>query len=340
MDFKVLSKYPENAELVVWEEFLAHASYTTHYTTPNFFTDPYIRGDRFSVLAMDGEKVMAVLTGVDNGKRIVSGMPVRPQAIFRKDSDRLQALEALKNGLLEKGGESLELVDLHTWEQVDGIESLGFRARECVDADSIIMLDLSLGADAIFKGFSQTRRNEIRKELKKGLIEIRELETDEQIRELYEIHKDWNTRKGNPADPFEDYERAMKQRDNRAVFIAVHEGKIVAGSYFRFCPGGVVEYAANNSLPEFQHLRPNDLIGWHAIQWACAGNFTHFSTGGSHLFLRRFGGEVFSAWHYRLDRTFLRRHEVKESLKQLAVRTYLALPDGARNRIKQALGKA
>jgi hypothetical protein len=339
MKFKIITDYPDPAALEAWEEFLGDASYPTHYTTPNFFTDPYIRGLRFALLAMEDEKVTAVLTGVDNGTSIVSGLPVRPQVIFRKGCDRLAAANSLKKGLFEKGGNALELIDFYTWEPVSDMEELGFRTRSCTGDDSIMMLDLSKGADEIFKGFSQTRRNEIRKELKKSLVEIRELETDEQIKELYEIHKDWNARKGNDPDPIVDFERAMKQRDNRKVFVAVHEGKIVAGSYYRFCPGGVVEYAANNSLPEFQHLRPNDLIGWHAIQWACAGGFTHFSMGGSHLFLRRFGGEEFSAFHYRLDRTFLKRHEVKESLKRFAVKTYMSLPDSTRKKIKQTLGR-
>lgn len=340
MDFKVLTEYPDNAVREQWEEFLRHASYPTHYTTPNFFNDPYIRGDKFAVLAMEGENIAAVLTGVENDRRIVSGLAVRPQVIFRTGLDRLAAIKVLTDGISEKGGKTLELIDLHSWESIEGVEALGFRSRHCTGEDSIIMLDLSKGTDEIFKGFSQTRRNEIRKELKKELVTIKELETDEEIAELYEIHKDWNSRKGNEPDRFEIFKSAMKQRENRKVFIALYEGGIVAGSYYRFCPGGVVEYAANNSLTEFQHLKPNDLIGWHAIQWACVGGFTHFSMGGSHLFLRRFGGEVFSAWHYRLDRTFLKRHEVKDSLKQFAVRTYLSLPDSARNRIKQTLGKA
>ena len=340
MAFKILTDYPDQATLEAWEEFLGDASYPTHYTTPNFFTDPYIRGERFAMLAMEDEKITAVLTGVDNGTSIVSGLPVRPQVIFRKGYDRLGAVNSLKEGLIEKGGNTLELIDFHTWEPVEGIEGLGFSSRICSGNDSIIMLDLSIGADALFKQFSQTRRNEIRKELKKGLVEIRDLETDKQIAELYEIHKDWNARKGNDPDAFEDFEKAMKQRDNRKVFVAIHEGKIVAGSYYRFCPGGVVEYAANNSLPEYQHLRPNDLIGWHAIQWACASGFTHFSMGGSHLFLRRFGGEEFSAFHYRLDRTFLKRHEMKESVKKFAVKAYLSLPDSTRKKIKQTLGRS
>ena len=67
MDWKLITKYPDDALREAWEEFLADASYPTHYTAPNFFTDPYIRGERFAVLAFEGEKIAAVLTGVDNG---------------------------------------------------------------------------------------------------------------------------------------------------------------------------------------------------------------------------------------------------------------------------------
>lgn len=340
MDWKLITKYPEGALRREWEEFLGNASYPTHYTTPNFFTDPYIRGERFAALAVEEDRVAAVLTGVHDGGRIISGLPVRPQTVFRKGCDTAAALQALLEAVLEKGGRHLELIDLHTWEPVGNAAGLGFSARSCTGEDSIIMLDLSKGEDRIFKEFSQTRRNELRKAIKNGLVEVRELRTDEEAAELYHIHVDWNTRKGNRPDPVEDFMEGVSQTGNRKVFIAVHEGKIVAGSYFRFCAGGVVEYAANNSLSEYQNLRPNDLIGWRAIQWACAGGFTHFSMGGSHLFLRRFGGEVFNAWHYRLDRTFLKRHEIKENLKRFAVKTYLSLPDSARQKIKQGLGKA
>lgn len=338
MESKILREYPESAIREKWEAFLPTATYATHYTGPNFFTDPYIRGSRIAILSFDGDEIVGVMTGVENSGRFISGLGVRPQTIFRKGSDRQAILRSMLDALITE--QSPELIDIYTWENVESAKSLDLASAQCTDENLIIMLDLSKGEEQIFREFSQTRRNEIRKALKKADVEIKELETGAEIAELYEIHKDWNSRKGNQPDSFEDFERAMKQRDNRKVFLALHEGKIIAGSYYRFTPGGVVEYAANNSLTEYQNLRPNDLIGWRAIQWACSQDFTHFSMGGSHLFLRRFGGEEFGAWHYRLDRTFLKRHEKKEALKKLAVKTYLSLPVSARQKIKQALGGA
>jgi lipid II:glycine glycyltransferase (peptidoglycan interpeptide bridge formation enzyme) len=201
------------------------------------------------------------------------------------------------------------------------------------------MLDLAKGADALFADFSQTRRNELRRAIKQDSLIVREPESEAEIAELYEVHKDWNARKGNQPDSREDFFTTANDRVYRKTLIAIFDGKIIAGSSYRFCPGGVVEYSGNNSLPEFQKLRPNDLIGWRAIEWACAAGFTHFSMGGSHMFLRRFGGRVQPAYRYTQDRTFFKLHRNREKLKRLAASAYMSLPLSARQTIKSVLGK-
>ena len=158
--------------------------------------------------------------------------------------------------------------------------------------------------------------------------------------ELYAIHCDWNERKGNTPDKFEDFEIAWKQKDYRKIFIAKHDGKIIAGSYYRFCPGGVVEYAANNSLTEFQKLRPNDLLG---LAFDSSGrvktDFRLYSMGGSHLFLRRFGGDTASTFRYKMDFTTLKIHNLKETVSDFGIKTYKSLPQPVRAKIKTVLGR-
>ncbi len=341
MNYQILTKYPDEKLLAAWQEFLADAACPTHYITPGFFTDPFIRGgERFAVLALEKEKITAVLTGVEAGKTIVSGLPVRPQIAFRKNTDRISATKSLVEGMLDKGGAGVELINFHSREPLAGIEKTGFTAERCSGGDTVVMLDLARGAEALFRDFSQTRQNEIRKAMKNDRLLIKDVETGAELNELYEIHLDWNKSKNTEPDAYEDFAQASRDKDYRKTLIAVYDGKVIAGTFFRFCAGGMVEYAGNNSLAQYQKLRPNPLIGWRAIEWACAGGFTHFSMGASHEFLRRFGGEITGGVCYTLDRTFLKRHEKKEKLKKLAVNTYLSLPVSARQRIKQALGKS
>jgi hypothetical protein len=340
MEYKILTAYPNEKTLAAWQEFLTCAEFPTHYVTPGFFTDPFVRGgERFVVLAMDGEKIAAVATGVDAGKTIVSGMAVRPQTAFRKDADRAEAAKSLLEGMREKGGDDLELLSFHTWQPIKGIRDLGMREEYCEGGDAVVILDLSKGAKVLFKDFSSTRQTEIKKAMKKTELTVKDLETEDEIDQLYAIHVEWNKRKGNQPDSREQFVKIAADRENRKTLIAVHEDKVIAGTFFRLCPGGLVEYAGNNSLEEFQKLRPNPLIGWRAIEWACENNLTHFSMGASHEFLRRFGGDIHANYRYTFDRTFLQRHVKKAQLKKLLVGTYLKLPVGTRRKIKQAFGK-
>ena len=340
MNYQILNKYPDEQTLAKWQEFLADAAYPTHYVTPGFFTDPFIRGgERFAVLAWENEKITAVLTGVDTGKTIASGLAVRPQTVFRKNIDRAAAAKALLEGMLEKGGDRLEVINFHSWEPVEESKKLGFSAEVCAGGDAVVMLDLAKGADVLFKDFSQTRQSELKKAMKKTELTVKDLETEDELDQLYQIHLDWNKRKGNQPDAREDFVKISQDKDHRKTLIAVYEGKVIAGTFFRFCREGLVEYAGNNSLEEYQKLRPNPLIGWRAIEWAAENGFTYFSMGASHEFLRRFGGDIRSNYRYTFDRTFLKRHEKKEKLKKLLVGTYLILPISARRKIKQAFGK-
>lgn len=89
---------------------------------------------------------------------------------------------------------------------------------------------------------------------------------------------------------------------------------MIAFNIFRFFPGGLFESAANCSLEEFMYLKPNDLLQWKGIQWACLRGMRRHSLGGAHEFLLRFGGTVVPIVHYRLDRTLLRRHDVRDKI--------------------------
>jgi len=246
----------------------------------------------------------------------------------------------LLEGMLEKGGKRLEVIKFHTWEPVEGIEKIGFDAETCAGGDAVVVLDLAKGGDALFKEFTQTRRSEIRQAMKKGEVTVKDLETEDELDQLYEIHLGWNKRKGNQPDSREDFVKVSQDKDHRKTLVAIYQGKVIAGTFFRFCRDGLVEYAGNNSLEEFHKLRANPLSCWRAIEWAAANNFSHFSMGASHDYLRRFGGDIRCNYRYTFDRTFLKRHVKKEKLKKLIVGTYLFLPVSARRKIKQALGKA
>jgi len=334
--FQVVTTTPDGNLADRWNDFLANAEFATHYVTPDFFVDPFAgRGERFAVLAINDGRIDAVVTGIRAGRRIVSGMEVRPQSAFRNGIERNKAAKAMIAGIAEFAGGSAELITLHSWETIGEIDGFGYQHEVAKDAAQVVMLDLAKGADVLFKEFSERRRTDLRKTMKQGLLEVKQLETEAELAELYEIHKVWNAQKGFTPDEFETF-RGILGSKHRAVFIALNDGKIVAGTFLRFCEGGVVEYAANNSFGEYQRLRPNELLGWRAIEWACSAGFTKFSLGASHTFLARFGGELVASHRYQLDRTLFKRHQTRERAQRIAMKAYQSLPESMRKRIKAA----
>lgn len=341
MNWKIIKHYPPPALEQSWFEFLPASDYPSHYTSPGFFSE-HFPGDQqpFAVLAMENEKILGVATGIEAGKRIASGLAVRPQISVCKASDQSHVAETLQRGFLELADETdSELVTIFSHMKLPAFAENDFAEKQSTGGDEVLFLDLSNGAKAVFKGFSQSRRSDLRKAMRENLIEISLLETEAELEELYQIHLDWSERKNLAPEPWEAMLVNLSEPNYRRIFVARYQNKIVAGSYFRFCPGGLFEYAANNSIPEYRHLRPNDLLVWRALEWACARGFKTCSLGASHLFLRRFGGELRASWRYRLDRTFLKKHERSETVKDLALSGYLALPVAARQRIKQLIGR-
>jgi hypothetical protein len=335
----ILTSMPDAGIKAQWNAFVTEARFATHYVTPNYFNDPYVRGERFAILAVDENgDVHAALTGVVDGDKIASGLYSRPQAIFRHGADDDAAAGALMKGISELS-ECGKLIELHSWQLVPSLADGDMQMRPSGAETSVVMIDLSNGPDAVFANFSQTRRNEIRKAEKQHSVLIKELANDDELTELYQIYCEWNRRKGNEPDTFERMQMAAGQHENRRIFIAKADGKVIAGSFYRFCAGGIAEYAANFSVPEYQKLRPNDLIGWHAIQWACGAGLSHFSMGGSHLFLRRFGGDVMTTYRYTRDERPLGVRRLTSDMREVGLNTYRHLPEKVRTGMRRVLAK-
>ena len=339
LSWKILTEAPDAVWTRKWKDFLKTVSLPTHYTTPDFFPDPFVRGgEKFAALALDKNEIVAILTGIDDGKSIVSGLANRPQIIFGKNIDRSRAVQSLIGGLSEKNGKA-QTAEIFSWEKIDEFEDIGFKSRKYEGEQGTVMLDLTIGTEEIFKNFSPTRRNEIRKALRRNQVQVGEIENETELAELHEIHKDWCRRKQIEPDTFAEMKQGFEQTEHRKIFIAKHEGKVVAGSFYRFCPGGLIEYAGNNSLFEYRKLHPNDLLGWHSIQWAFREGFERYSMGGAHLFLRHFGGEIVPTFRYKQDRSFLKIHDLKEAASDLTVSAYLKLPQPVKSKIKKILGR-
>ena len=306
--FRLLHGFPTGSVLGQWRSCLSGCDFPTHYTAPEFFLEPMLRKMKgFAVLSLSGECVTGILTGLRDGDHVQSGISVRPQVAFLRHADRHRAMTNLLSGLLQEAA-SAKLVDLFVWSEMEGFVGERFRRKQC---EGVVMLDLARGPDALFRKFSENKRTNIKKAIKYG-VSVAPAKNDDQISAYYRVCVDWARRKHLPIPEEEEFRENFGLTNNRLLLLAHHESEIIAGVVIRFCPSGVMEYAANCSLESALRLRPNDLLHWRAIEWGCREGLTHYSLGGAHLFLRKFGGEIVPTTRCRLDLSILRGYTVRD----------------------------
>jgi hypothetical protein len=321
--FRVLRSPPAGLIEAGWRACLADSDFPTHYTAPEFFLEPALRQSKpFAILSLIDDEVTGVLTGTRNGVRVQSGLSVRPQIAFARRADRSRAMANLVAGLVEVA-DTAKLVDLFVWSEMDRLVEPRLRKKR---HEGVVMLDLAHGPDALFRKFSENKRTNIKKSIKHGVI-VEPANGQDEISAYYAICVEWSRRKALPLAREEEFQRAFALTNNRLLLLARHQAKIIAGVVIRFFPQGVMEYAANSSLESALHLRPNDLLHWRAIEWGCGAGLTKYSLGGSHLFLRKFGGEIVPITRHRLDLSFFRRFAIADWLVERAKQARPLIPD-------------
>jgi len=306
--FSVLHHFPDHCIAEKWQAFLSDSDYPSHYAAPEFFLEPAIRDKNpFAVLSVVDGEVTAVLTGINDAGHIQSGLSVRPQIAISHRADPAQGMANLMSGLLAEA-RSARLIDVFEWSKPAKPIDSRFRQKSY---EGVVMLDLSLGPEALFRRFSENKRTNIKKAIKHG-VSVEPAKSLDDISAYYTICVDWCRRKALPIPPRDQFQQTFALTNNRVLFLARHEGHIIAGVVIRFFPHGVMEYAANSSLESALRLRPNDLLHWRAIEWGCGEGMTKYNLGGAHLFLRKFGGEIVPTIRYRLDMSLLRRYALRD----------------------------
>jgi hypothetical protein len=153
-------------------------------------------------------------------------------------------------------------------------------------------LFLTCPPDKLFAGFDAGVRRAIRKAQAEPItIEIK---TDlAAVRAYYALHCRTSQRYGVPPQPFRFFaniHRHLLARGLGWVIQARWRERIVASAvFFQFGRWAVYKFGASDL--DFQHLRPNNLLMWEAIQWHAAHGFASLHFGRTSLAnegLRRF----------------------------------------------------
>jgi len=340
MNHIILNEHPDKGLERSWRDMLRRLEMPAHYVAPEYFLEPHWVGKSpFAVLVSDRGMITAVATGVHSGEVMDCGQPTRPQVVIEPGPTESAATDELARGLLKEARDA-SLINLYSWTPWKSLERHGYRIRE-LEGD--VVLDLTQGPDALFNQAHPTRRRNVRFAVKNG-VEVSRATTDEELREFYDVYQSWlhSPRKNLQEEgiSFERFLAAQHLTANHCAMVARAAGKTVAGIMLRFYPGGLLESAANSSLDEFLYLKPNDLLLWRATEWGCAQGFRCYSLGAAHPFLRWCGGKVWPIYRHRLDRTWLRRHDIGETMSEFGREALRKMPEPVRDAMRRFRHKA
>lgn len=150
------------------------------------------------------------------------------------------------------------------------------------------VLELPSDPEKLQLGDSRSRRHHIRGAVKKALssgVRVRPADTEQELRNWYELYLDTMRRRVVPARPYRLFTsmwHTLRPRGLMELLIAEkHEAgrpELLAGSIFLKL-GTTASYAFTGCRREDFSLHPHDLIQWHAIHAAAKSGFRHYDFG-------------------------------------------------------------
>ena len=338
MNHVILTAFPDDSTVAAWNDCLDNSEFAGFYTAPDYFRVQYLQHARpFAVLAVTGNVVHGIATGLLGNRDMYCGHEWGPQVCIRRESTDEEVGRALAAGLREHCIKSTTFISAFTWNETPGFQSVGFRVKKFQPPLGTILLDLSKGTDLLFRECAEDRRYNIRRAIKLG-VEVTEMDIRRDFDDYYALYKHWCESKRLTPKPYELQRAVFETKGNRLLLVARHNGRMVGAETLRFRRPGIIEAAANISRREETKLKQNDLLLWRAIEWSAQQkDIRCFSMGGAHAFLQRFGGHWHGTYRYSLDLTAFRVRDLAETGRDIAVRVYLALPRRARQKIKKLL---
>ena len=196
------------AALSAWRDFLTRADFPCHYVTPEFFSEPlFTARSPFAVLIRQRGDVVAVCTGILDRRTAQCGLISRPQLAIDPEADQTHLARSLAAAFRQVHPQA-NAVSLFAWTPMPALTSLSYREQVYSDHAGIVLLDLRRGPDALFREFSESRRANIRKGIRRG-IEVAEARSDDEIGTYYEIYKEWSRRKNQPALDYDLFLRTV-----------------------------------------------------------------------------------------------------------------------------------
>ena len=171
-------------------------------------------------------------------------------------------------------------------DEADKAKLLGLgmvRANRDPGSKSTIFVDLSGGEAAVLASFNQSARRNIRKS-EAGGVSVEAVDpTDDNLEVMFELMKATEARAHyglRPRTYFFDYWRSQITAGQAQLFLARHEGEVLAGLFATFV-GKRAWYKDGGSFDSKRELNASYLIQWEVMRWLMARGIEKYDLVGT-----------------------------------------------------------
>ena len=157
------------------------------------------------------------------------------------------------------------------------------RANRDPGSKSTIFVDLSGGEEAVLASFNQSARRNIRKSEAGGVVVEAAQPTDENLDVMFELMKATEARAHyglRPRAYFLDYWKSQIAAGQGQLFLARHEGEVLAGLFATFI-GHRAWYKDGGSFDVKRELSASYLVQWEVMRWLMARGITKYDLVGT-----------------------------------------------------------
>jgi CelD/BcsL family acetyltransferase involved in cellulose biosynthesis len=265
-----------------WDEFVDRQKNSTIFHTSAWarvIKDSYNYAPRYYVIEDEAGRLRAaipfyLIRSILTGKRLVC-LPFSDYCCpLGEDADVVLILNSAKKEI-DSGAASY--LEIRNWQNSITPGHLDLVTR---DYNLLYLLDLEPRVDVLKQNLHHNIRESIKQAVKRG-VTARVTHDEADLEHFYKLNV--ATRKKLEVLPqphafFKALFRHVISQNLGFMTVAECEGEVIAGCVF-LTYGDTIYYKFNASDPNNLKKRPNQLILWETIQYACANNFEKFDLG-------------------------------------------------------------
>jgi hypothetical protein len=331
----------ENPSVELWNSFLnmnfpegnLAQCFETGETTK--MTYPRTKVVRLSI-AYDGE-IVGIVQGIYSSYfgfgmtlRVMNGPVVRRDA---KENFQLvgNLLKELEDYSKRKRIIRAEISVPESWQLQKVFHKMGYALTKI---ENEYHVNLEKGVQNLWESLDHNKRRNIKKAVKEG-VEIVQSRRHEDLGTFYSMLQASAKRKDFSIQPLSMFEAVWKiyKPELSKVFLAYWKGKSVSAVYIAI-HGKTVYALSAGSSSEGWEVRPNDIMHWKVMEWACENGYSKYDMGTVPDPPPTEGSNEWGVWRWKrewkgnleriqtFDKILLPRYKLILRAKKLVERSY------------------